>query len=252
MDNPPIKIDPEFQKLIPPLAQEELMLLENSILHDGCRDPLVVWQGHNILLDGHNRYRICNRSKTPFATVELAMADREAAKAWIITNQLGRRNLPPYVRVELAMLLEPLLTAQAKERRATGMLSRVGSRPKGVRELATAPIRVRGQIAKASGASDNTVFQSMVIMKEADEPTKAKLRTGELSINAVYKQLRPDSTTNRPRCTIALDEVDDALKQLMSRGSLEFLTELSEKLAIEVSRKQTAAKRGLGMFGKRS
>ena len=38
-----IKIDPEFQALIPPLAMEELQQLEANIVQDGCRDPLVVW-----------------------------------------------------------------------------------------------------------------------------------------------------------------------------------------------------------------
>ena len=36
-------INPEFQNLIPPLSSEELSLLEVSLKHEGCRDPLVVW-----------------------------------------------------------------------------------------------------------------------------------------------------------------------------------------------------------------
>jgi len=39
-----ITIDPEFKALIPPLAADELRQLEENILRDGCRDPLVVWQ----------------------------------------------------------------------------------------------------------------------------------------------------------------------------------------------------------------
>lgn len=38
-----IQIDPEFQSLIPPLAPEERKQLEENILKDGCREPLVVW-----------------------------------------------------------------------------------------------------------------------------------------------------------------------------------------------------------------
>ena len=44
-----LKIDEEFQTLIPPLAQEELSTLEESILNEGCRDLLVIWK--NIILD---------------------------------------------------------------------------------------------------------------------------------------------------------------------------------------------------------
>lgn len=38
-----IVIDPEFQSLIPPLSSEEKQQLEENIIADGCRDPLVIW-----------------------------------------------------------------------------------------------------------------------------------------------------------------------------------------------------------------
>jgi len=63
-----IKVDPEFQQLIPPLSADERDLLEKNIIQDGCRDPLVVWDG--ILLDGHNRLEICKAHDIPFETVD--------------------------------------------------------------------------------------------------------------------------------------------------------------------------------------
>lgn len=89
------KIDPEFQALIPPLSEEERAQLEANLVKDGCRDPLVVWAGHDILLDGHTRLEICTRRGIDFKTVEIQLADREAAADWIDCNQLGRRNLKP-------------------------------------------------------------------------------------------------------------------------------------------------------------
>ena len=88
-----LEIDPEFRALIPPLSQEERMQLEENILRDGCRDPLVTWNG--VLLDGHNRYSICTAHGLFFDTIAIALTDREAAADWIDTNQLGRRNLTP-------------------------------------------------------------------------------------------------------------------------------------------------------------
>ena len=52
-----MRIDEEFQKLIPALTPEEYKGLEASILAEGCRDALVVWG--DVLVDGHNRYKIC-------------------------------------------------------------------------------------------------------------------------------------------------------------------------------------------------
>jgi N6-adenosine-specific RNA methylase IME4 len=172
-----ITIDPELQKLIPPLAPEELAQLEANIIADGCRDPLVVWavppedwwtqngiyltdeliadeniiaqknaahqsveilhrtkhlvyvrttqrdenavsegwmfgvrtkdtkfpyetnvdagEGLFILIDGHNRHKICTRHGIEFQTVPRFFDDRDAAMDWMDANQLGRRNLSP-------------------------------------------------------------------------------------------------------------------------------------------------------------
>lgn len=86
-----IRIDPGFQALVPPLTAEELAQLEANILADGCRDPLVTWQG--AIIDGHNRYAICTRHGIDFETVEMDFESREAAEDWMDANQLGRRNL---------------------------------------------------------------------------------------------------------------------------------------------------------------
>ncbi|MGH2414456.1 MAG: hypothetical protein ACRDEA_12385, partial [Microcystaceae cyanobacterium] len=90
-----IQIDPEFKSLIPPLSPQEKKQLEDNLLAYGCRDSLVVWKDHNLLLDGHNRYEICQAQGIEFNTVEIELPEREAAISWIIDNQLGRRNLTP-------------------------------------------------------------------------------------------------------------------------------------------------------------
>ena len=74
-------IDPEFKALIPPLSPDERTGLEKSILEEGCRDALVVWKGHNILVDGHTRYEICTAHGKPFETVEMEFASREIGRA---------------------------------------------------------------------------------------------------------------------------------------------------------------------------
>lgn len=91
----PFQIDPEFQALIPPLSFDERQLLEENLLQEGCREPLTIWQG--VLVDGHHRYAICTKHDLPFQTVALSLPDRAAALAWMIANQLGRRNLKPEV-----------------------------------------------------------------------------------------------------------------------------------------------------------
>ena len=95
VQNVDIRSDAEFSALIPPLTDDERRQLEANILADGCRDPLVVWQEESILLDGHNRYRICRKHRIAFDVRRVRLPDKTAAKLWVIRNQLGRRNLTP-------------------------------------------------------------------------------------------------------------------------------------------------------------
>jgi hypothetical protein len=92
---PEITIDPEFKDLGAPLTAEESAQLELNLKAEGCRDPLVVWSKGNVLLDGHNRYEICERLNLVYEKAFLDLADRDAAMDWIDANQLGRRNLKP-------------------------------------------------------------------------------------------------------------------------------------------------------------
>jgi len=86
-----ITVDNELKSYIRPLKDEEYEKLKESILIEGIRDPLVVWQG--ILLDGHHRYKIAQEFGIEYKTVEVNLPDMDAAKEWMIKNQLGRRNL---------------------------------------------------------------------------------------------------------------------------------------------------------------
>ena len=88
-----VRIDPEFEKLIPPQTAEELDLLTKSCVEYGIRDALITWNG--ILLDGHTRYRIAMEHDLEFRVEEMEFNSREDAKNWMIYNQLGRRNLHP-------------------------------------------------------------------------------------------------------------------------------------------------------------
>jgi hypothetical protein len=84
-------IDKEFQDLISPLTTEEFNQLETNILADGIREPIVCWE--NIIIDGHNRYKIAQNHGLEYKTIAKEFADRDEVIDWMINNQLGRRNL---------------------------------------------------------------------------------------------------------------------------------------------------------------
>lgn len=90
-----LKIDPEFEKVIPPISLAEFVLLEENILTDGqITTPIVVWNG--VIVDGHNRYKILQKHPhIPYTIKEMNFENRYEAIAWMCNQQLGRRNLRP-------------------------------------------------------------------------------------------------------------------------------------------------------------
>jgi 16S rRNA G966 N2-methylase RsmD len=94
-------VDPKFRALIPPLDPTERQILETSILAEGCRDAIVVWQERDVIIDGHNRWDICQEHGLDAPTRTLSFTDEHEVVEWMCVNQLGRRNLSDTARSDL-------------------------------------------------------------------------------------------------------------------------------------------------------
>jgi hypothetical protein len=93
---PEVKIDPEFEGLLPQASDEEQELLEASILREGCNHALDVWVQENgdlVLLDGHRRLKLCLKHGVRYRVSRWYFSDRTEARNWIVDRQLLRRNL---------------------------------------------------------------------------------------------------------------------------------------------------------------
>jgi hypothetical protein len=88
-----LKVNPTFQSLIPLQSRGEHLALEESIQAEGWRDPLLVWKGHNVVLDGHTRRELCLKYKKQVKVREVELADEKAAIEYILSIQRQRRNL---------------------------------------------------------------------------------------------------------------------------------------------------------------
>jgi len=94
--NKDLKIDNEFEKLIPPLTKEEFQQLQTNCVEDGIREPIAIW--NDLIIDGHNRFKISkDNGWLDFDTIDYTerLTDRGAVIEWMLNNQLGRRNLNP-------------------------------------------------------------------------------------------------------------------------------------------------------------
>lgn len=175
-----------FADLIPPLSIEERGELENSIMDEGCRDAICVWNG--VIVDGHNRYEICKRRKRAFRVKEMSFENDEAAVAWIIRNQFGRRNLTAMQRAELALKLKEAVAAEAKKRQVS-QLKKGAEKP--VREKSHERERTDEKLAEMAGVSSNTIRRVEKIVAEAEPEVVEAARKGEMSINRAYQTVAP-------------------------------------------------------------
>lgn len=183
-----LKVDKEFKELIPLLDGEEFKQLEANIIKEGCRDSIVIW--NNFVIDGHNRFEICQKNNIPFNTIEKRFKDRQEVIEWMILNQFGRRNLTSYVRTQLALRLEPIIQEKAKQNMLATQNNKAGSTI--LTELQEVQkIDTRHELAKIAKVSEGTIHKVKVIEKEATPEQKEKLEKGEIAINTVYKEIRP-------------------------------------------------------------
>jgi hypothetical protein len=174
-----LMIDPEFESLFPRLADEEFAALEESILREGCRHKLILWNG--LIVDGHNRYKICMKHGRPFETTELERRDtRESVISWMIDNQLARRNLPEYERIELMAKKGDLIAALAKKKKMAGTNQHT-SLPSNL--TGGSAIDTRNEIAKAAGVSTGTISKFKKIKEQAVPEVIEKVRSGEVKID---------------------------------------------------------------------
>lgn len=175
-----MKIRKDFKELIPPLSPEEFEQLEKNILEEGIRDPLVVWNG--VLVDGHNRYEIAKKHGLDYETVERDFCSEDEARAWIIQNQLGRRNLSKYDRSVMALRLKEPVAEKAEKRMLSGKTDPMQKSAQGA---------TRDELANIAGVSHDTIRKVEIIEEKATPRTKQLLREGKLSINQAYNSVHP-------------------------------------------------------------
>jgi len=85
--------DQKFKDILRPLNTEEYEQLRSDIQSNGCLDPTRVWKGKDIVIDGHNRYAICNELNLEYKIEELGFENEQEVKEYIYVNQMGRRNI---------------------------------------------------------------------------------------------------------------------------------------------------------------
>ena len=174
---------PEMEQLLPPLSVEQFSSLESDILEDGCYAPIIVNEDM-VIVDGHNRFCICEKHGLPFKMLVFSFADLLEAKQWALDTQKGRRNLDKWELGKIALKLKPGIEARARKNMSAGGGDQ---KSKGAKSGLTAlsgpisPISTRKELANTVGIGEVTMGKAMQIDERAPAAIKEALDNGELS-----------------------------------------------------------------------
>ncbi|MRT22282.1 plasmid replication/partition related protein [Comamonas sp. CAH-2] len=194
-----IVVLPELKAYIDPLTPDEHDALERSILDEGCRDALVLWG--NVLVDGHNRFGICQKHGLPFQTIQNErFQNMEDIHLWMIDQHLGRRSVSDFQRGVLALRKREIIAERRAAAAAAVNAAKAESsaeapwdgdtNPAVAQALANTPkvpdqaLDTREALARAARLSAGQVKMIETIQEKAAPEVVAAVKAGELSLNA--------------------------------------------------------------------
>jgi len=175
-----ITINEDLRAYIDPLTEDEFAALERSLLAEGCRDALVLWG--DLLVDGHNRYSICQKHGIPFNTIQnKTFQSMDDVHLWMIDNHLGRRSVSDFQRGVLALRKKEIVSARQAQ------AEQPSAEPAGVKGSARSGAEApwtREAVARAARVSSATLGQIEKIRKTAAPELVSAVKSGVISINA--------------------------------------------------------------------
>ena len=210
---------PEMAELLPPLTGEQLAALETDILKNGCYSPVIVNEDM-VVIDGHNRQRLCEQHGLPYQMAVFSFADLLEAKQWALDTQKGRRNLDKWELGKIALRLKPDIEARAKENMSAGGGDQKSEDAKsGLATLPNpiSPVDTRKELADAVGLGERTMGKVMQIDEHAPTAVKEALDSGDLSINQGYnitRQVRELPEEQRDEAAALAVELEKAKKEI--------------------------------------
>ncbi|RZL07611.1 MAG: plasmid replication/partition related protein, partial [Rubrivivax sp.] len=220
-----IVVNEDLKAYIDPLTPEEHEALERSLLAEGCRDALVLWG--EVLVDGHNRYGICQKHGVPFQTVQNPrFQSLEDVHMWMIDQHLGRRSVSDFQRGVLALRKKEIL--QERSARAAAGAGSAGAETSAPGDAqaadadarqagdgaSLAPLSSREAIAKAARISSGQVVMIEKIQKQAAPEVLAAVKSGTISINAAAAVATLPHEEQAAAAQGGIDELKQAAKRV--------------------------------------
>ncbi|MDI4634643.1 plasmid replication/partition related protein [Pelomonas sp. V22] len=214
-----IVVNEDLKAYIEPLTPDEEEALERSLLTEGCRDALVLWG--DVLVDGHNRYRLCQKHGLPFNTMQNPrFKTLEDVHLWMIDQHLGRRSVSDYQRGVLALRKKQIVAARRAALLARDAADEAVDAPSpeavvpGAEVPPVAPLNTREAVARAARISSAQVLQIEKIQKQAAPELVAAVKTGQISLAAAAVVASLPAEEQQAAVAGGKDELKQAAKRV--------------------------------------
>jgi hypothetical protein len=219
LDGHPVIREPEELRLHHALAEvgwigainelNRAALLKNQ----SVPEPVLITTGGTILA-GFGRWRLAvSENKHVISCIEYPLSEDESLQ-FILAHHQTQRGWNTFVRIRLALTLEPCLQQKALEN------MRAGGTYKGLANLPEAHrVDVRQQIADAAGVGARNVSNVKTILQNAHTKVIESLREGALSINcAVHLCGLPKSQQSKRLADYLLERATNkVIRQAVAR-----------------------------------
>ena len=226
-----LRLNPEYEKLLPKMSKEEFAELKASIQAEGQHYAIIVNEDLEVL-DGHHRFRACNELGIEPDFEVRKFEDKLLEKKFVIEANLRRRHLNNFQLVELAVPLLEIEKALAKKRQAKGGKNgrnmQLGLAPEDAELDPEFKAKATEVVAKKAGVSTRTFERGKKILEKASEDDKQRLREGKTSIAKVYQDVVSAEKPQPPE-TVEEPVAAESARDLQNKADLLALLERLQK-----------------------
>jgi len=182
-----LKIDYEFKRLSNNRSFRDYLLLEKELIENGCKEPISVWNGY--IIEGIERYEICLNHGIPFYINDMDFDCKEAALAWVCSNQLKMGELvEEYRRFLIGIQYSYERVANSKRRKRGAMQYTATDNPE-----AKLNFQMEENISNAIGEENNVAAgtvrkyasyaRALMVLDRKEPQLFTKIITGQYKIS---------------------------------------------------------------------
>jgi site-specific DNA-methyltransferase (adenine-specific) len=207
-----LEVDSSIKAVFAAIEEPLRTTLRESIYTLGFTEPLYVWAGHGVVLDGIARLEIAKELGIEEAdVVEVDLPDKAAAKAFRLEVNFGRRHLNVYQRCLCALRQEEFYKALGKINQVRGGKGEGCKKEDKIDTLAA--------LARLAQTSRDTVarvkyierYLEQAVGKARANEAYSRLAAGEKSIHVVCNDIkRAWKPTHVPPASIPVSSLNDA------------------------------------------